>query len=71
MKLFEIQEVKNIETGKVYCKMPRIAFLMTETGKPLSFLSGSIVVSYMKDLDLKHGIIYHFIDALIMKLFAE
>lgn len=71
MKLFEIQEVKNIETGKVYCKMPRVAFLMTEKGKLFSFLSGAIVVSYTKDLELRHGIVYHLVDALIIKLFGE
>ena len=68
MGLFEIAEVKNAETNQVYCKMPRVAFWLTEKGKPLSFLSGSIVVSYMQDEELKHGIIYHFLHAIFMRI---
>ena len=68
MELFEIAEVKNTETNQIYCKMPKIAWWLTEKGKPLSFLSGSIVVSYMEDTELKHGIVYHFIHALFMKV---
>lgn len=63
--LFEFNEVKNTITGEVYCRMPKIAWLLTEPNAPLHFLSGTIITSYACDPDRKVGLIGHLWDAFI------
>ena len=65
MKLFEICEVRNTQTEEVYCRMPRIAWVLTEPRRLLGFLSGAIVMSYMCDPDCERGVLFHFADAFI------
>ena len=65
MKLFEIREIRNVETDEVYCRMPRIAWIITEPNSILGFLSGAIVMSYMCDPNCERGVLFHFADAFI------
>ena len=64
-KLFRVEEVKNTQTGEVYCKMPLIAWYLTNKGMPLSFLSGTIVMSYACDPETKRGVFTHLWDAFL------
>lgn len=63
--LFEFHEVKNTITGEIYCKMPKIAWLMTEPNAPLHFLGGTIIMSYACDPERKVSFIGHMLDAFI------
>ena len=63
--LFKFEEVRIKETGELYCRMPRIAWILTETKSPLSFMGGTIITSYACDPGRKHGLLFHLWDAFV------
>jgi hypothetical protein len=65
-ELFEKIEVRRKDDGELFCRMPRIAWVLTEPKSPLSFMDGSIIMSYACDPECKHGLFRHLWDAFMV-----